>query len=129
MNFGMGLQLALVAMGGAIGAALRYLTGALVPVGVGLPWATLSVNIIGCFSIGLIAGYFADELWYQSWGKYLIVIGMLGGLTTFSAFSYEIINLGSNDRWPLAIGYALVSVLGSLVAAALGYKLANQLVG
>ena len=129
MKFGMGLQLVLVATGGAVGAALRYLAGVLIPVGFGFPWATLAVNVIGCFSIGLIVGYFENELWYQNWGRYLIVIGILGGLTTFSAFSYEIIDLGNNDRWSLAASYALISILGSLVAAVLGYKLANQLVG
>ena len=77
-----------VAIGGAMVACLRY--GMSLWLGGGLlPWATLATNIIGSFIIGLVWGLYAGEEWFQSLGRLMLVVGLLGGLTTFSTFSLE----------------------------------------
>ena len=67
-------SLFLVALGGAIGAVLRYTMGVLVGVHV-FPWATLGINILGAFAIGLIWGAHAQSDWFMQWGRLLLVVG------------------------------------------------------
>ena len=75
------------------------------------------------FCIGALWGWFADTSWFQAWGQPLLVTGMLGGFTTFSAFSIETINL-FNDKGLLFAGvYAGLSVAGCIGAAALALRL------
>ena len=112
-----------VALGGALGAVARYGVGALtLNIGLGsvFPWATLGINIAGSFAIGLIWSLFADAIWFQTWGRALIVVGLLGGFTTFSAFSLETLTLLQNNKW-LAIGYVFSSIFGCVGSLAIGY--------
>lgn len=100
-------NLVLVALGGATGSMLRYLTSvlALEWLGAAFPWGTLAVNAVGSFAIGAMAG--ADV---EGGARLLLVTGMLGGFTTFSAFSLESTMLW--DRAPvLSIAYVAVSIL------------------
>lgn len=106
------LSLSLVALGGAIGAVLRFATVHLVP----FPFGTLSVNVAGSFLIGLLFVLLAGRAWAQP----LILTGILGGFTTFSAFSLDTLRLVEGGRALAAGGYVAASVLLSLGACAVG---------
>jgi|SRR5690554_304323 len=112
----------LVMAGGAVGAAARYNLGRLVFhwIGPGLPFGTLIANIMGSFLMGVLAGVlarsnFSDEPW-----RLLLGVGLLGGFTTFSAFSLEVLNMIERGNWGIALGYALLSVAGSVMALFVG---------
>ena len=122
------MQLLLVLLGGGIGSAARYLTGVWITerLGAAFPWGTLVVNVVGSFLIGLIATL-ADER--DRLGpdlRLFLVGGVLGGFTTFSAFSLETLRL-LDGRQPLR---AVLNVLGSVVlgfaAAALGIAVGRR---
>ena len=111
-----------VAAGGAIGALLRYGVSGLVGVTQVFPWATLTINIAGSFAIGLVWGAFGSAEWFQQWGRALLVVGLLGGFTTFSAFSLETLNLLQNNRPLLALVYVGASVLVCVSAVYVGER-------
>ena len=75
-----------VAGGGALGAVLRYALTLLFPASL-FPWAILGINIAGSFLIGLLMAWWAELEWFQSWGRLFLVVGILGGFTTFSAYT------------------------------------------
>jgi CrcB protein len=113
MNFGM---VAAVAAGGAIGAVGRYLLATQVGhwFGTGFPWGTFAVNVIGCAIMGVLT-----ELFALAWSpspelRALLTVGILGGFTTFSAFSLDTILLMERQVWAAALLYVLGSVLLSL---------------
>ena len=112
-----------VAAGGACGAVLRYSVQALAS-GAEFPWGTLFVNVVGCLAIGIAIGAFAGTTWFEAVGRPLLVAGVLGAFTTFSAFSVDAVGLFEQGRVVSAVGYVLASVAGCLVAAGLGYRLA-----
>ena len=105
-----------------MGALLRYGVSGLVGVTQVFPWATLTINIAGSFAIGLVWGAFGSDEWFQQWGRALLVVGLLGGFTTFSAFSLETLNLLQNNRPGLALAYAGASVLVCLTAVYVGER-------
>jgi CrcB protein len=118
-----------VALGGAAGAAARYGVAqwTVQRWGWTFPWGTLTVNLMGSLAIGLLMtvllGRNADPAF-----RLLLVTGFLGGYTTFSAFSYEVLALLLERRWDTAMLYAASSVLLGLVACALGFGLGRMLV-
>ncbi len=119
-------QLVLVALGGAIGASCRHLVnlGMLRLFGPTFPVSTLTVNIVGGLLMGLAAGYFA--LIYSGGGQHLrlfLTTGLLGGFTTFSAFSLDALLLWERGDILPALAYVLISVLLSIVALAVGLYL------
>jgi CrcB protein len=120
----------IVFIGAGIGGALRHgVNGlALRLAGPDFPYGTMAINIVGCFVMGLVAGYFTYRggsgifgQMSQHWRLFLTT-GILGGFTTFSAFSLDFAMLWERGAVAGAAAYVLVSVLGSLVAvfAALG---------
>ena len=115
-----------VALGGGIGAWLRFLTGRLLMQGFGpaaltaFPWATLSVNLIGSLAMGLLAGWLARFGAHGEAWRLLLGVGVLGGFTTFSAFSLELANMAQRGDFALAATYALVSIAGGLAGLFLG---------
>ena len=119
----MSFQILLVATGGATGAVGRFLVSLLVRSSGagGFPWATFGVNMAGCLLMGLLIGW----LWRLPPGTSEAVrlfggVGVLGGFTTFSAFSLELFQLiERRDMWP-ALTYAGGSLLGGLIAFAIG---------
>ena len=113
-----------VAAGGACGAVLRYCVQALTS-GAEFPWGTLVVNIAGCLAIGLAIGAFAGTAWFEDVGRPLLVAGVLGAFTTFSAFSVDTVLLWEQGRVVSTIAYVLASVACCVLAAALGYRIAG----
>jgi CrcB protein len=111
-----------VALGGAIGAVLRYQVGRAMTHWLGpnvvtaFPWATLTVNVLGSFAMGLLAGYFARYGQGGEQARLLLGVGLLGGFTTFSAFSLEMMLLVERGQAAQGFIYAAVSVLAGLSA-------------
>ncbi|HEY1125785.1 MAG TPA: fluoride efflux transporter CrcB [Sphingobium sp.] len=116
------INLLLVAAGGAIGSALRYEYGraSMRLFGTGWPWGTLGVNIVGGLVMGLFAGWLAARSQGGEGLRLFFAVGVLGGFTTFSSFSLETILMIERGEWLSAGGYALVSVLASVAALAVG---------
>jgi CrcB protein len=107
-------------LGGGIGATLRYLTSEWVS-NDGFPWATLTVNIVGSFLMGAVAIGLAEQAISKDVAL-LLGTGLLGGLTTMSAFSVETIHLIENQQTGLALGYVGVTMLLCPLVALLGWK-------
>ncbi|MBY6158336.1 fluoride efflux transporter CrcB [Pseudooceanicola nitratireducens] len=116
-----------VALGGAIGASARYLTGvaALRLMGPGFPWGTLVVNVIGSFLMGAIVILLA-ELSANRFAP-LLMTGLLGGFTTFSAFSLDAVTLWERGETMQAATYVVASVVLSLAALMAGLFVARTL--
>lgn len=113
----------LVGLGGAVGSMARYGVARLVPFG-SFPWSTLLVNVAGSFLMGLLAVAIAK--WATGWSesaRLLLGVGLLGGFTTFSAFSLDTMVLVQRGEWVAAFGYVFFSVAASLAAIALGFWL------
>lgn len=118
----------LIFLGGGAGSVLRWLTGlgALRLFGAGFPMGTLAVNLIGCFVMGLLARVLLAAEAGGSDARFLLMTGLLGGYTTFSAFALDAAHLWMRDAGSAVFLYIAVSVLGSLAAVALGLWLGAQ---
>ena len=115
-------QVLLVALGGAFGSVLRFLVSvaALEVFGTGFPWGTLAVNVLGSAAIGTLGGLgIAGNL------RLLLITGVLGGFTTFSAFSLET-GLLWQRAWWLSVVYVAASLALGLAAFALCFWLARR---
>jgi CrcB protein len=119
-------HLLLIGVGGFIGSVSRYALsmgiGQLTP-GSRFPLGTMVVNILGCLLIGLLAGVNEKHLPLSQEARLLLMTGLLGGFTTFSAFGLETITLLRRNEWVLASSYVLGSVILGLAAVWLGMKL------
>jgi len=127
----MRLKLALIALGGGVGAALRYLvTGwAQKLVSGTFPVGTLTVNVAGCFAIGLLNYVLLGPLLVREELRLALVTGVLGGFTTFSSYGWETLALTNEGAW-LAAGANLVLNNGlGFFAAWAAYRLAELLFG
>jgi fluoride exporter len=121
-------NLFLVMTGGAIGAGLRYQVGRWlggVPASAQWPLATFAVNVVGGLAMGLLAGWLARRSGGESLSL-LLGVGVLGGFTTFSAYSLEIVRMVEGGRGAAALAYALASVVAAVLAVALGLMLARS---
>ena len=118
-------HLLIVAAGGAIGASLRHLIGlaAMRLLGPGFPWGTLAVNIAGSFLMGALVVVLAEKGGTR-FAPFLMT-GLLGGFTTFSAFSLDAITLFERGQHGIAAGYVGASVVLSLLAISLGLMAAR----
>lgn len=113
----------LVGAGGALGAMARYgfssVTGHFWPSP--FPYATLLINVLGSLGMGLLVGLLAKTLpSWQNEARLFVAVGVLGGFTTFSAFSLDAITLIERSQWMAAAFYALLSVAISVAALVLG---------
>jgi len=110
-----------VAVGGALGALARYGVQLGLPHSPGAwPWATVAVNLTGCLLIGLLLAVLLARAPDHPWLRPFLATGVLGGYTTFSTFSVDAVQLVEAGRWPQAVAYLLVSVVGGLAAVVLG---------
>jgi CrcB protein len=110
-----------VMVGGAVGSGARYLTGRamLSLLGPDYPFGTLAVNLIGGLLMGVLVGVLAKTSASETW-RLLLAVGVLGGFTTFSAFSLDVVSLIERGAVGVAFGYVLVSVIGSIAAVFAG---------
>lgn len=113
-----------VGSGSFLGGAGRYLVSlAMKDISKGFPWATLAVNLLGCFLIGLLWGVFGKNGTDGSNWALFLTVGFCGGFTTFSTFSKEaIIMLQTGHVWGFA-AYVSMSVVVGVALVALGYFL------
>jgi len=120
-----------IALGGALGSVLRYALSTSIDSrwGEGFPWGTLSVNLIGCFLIGILtflAG--ADgRLWGNPETRQFLITGVCGGFTTFSTFGLQTLNLMRDGDWLQAAAYVIGSVVLCLIGVWLGHAGAGLL--
>ena len=108
-------MLALVGVGGAIGAVLRYLIGELMPDG--FPWGTLTVNLLGSLLLGVIVGMSLSPEMGLLFGT-----GIMGAFTTMSAYSVDLLELLENSEYGPAAAYLLMTILGCPLIAYGGMK-------
>ena len=114
-----------VSAGGIVGTLLRFATGNWINTN----WprhfytATLAVNIVGCLLIGVLYGLFLIRPEVPIEVRAGLMVGFLGGLTTFSSFSLDTVRLLESGQVPLALGYAALSVFGRLLATCAGLSL------
>ena len=117
-------DLILIATGGAVGSLARHTVGRLVgpESGSGFPWHTFVVNVSGAFVLGLLLVIAARQGW-PGWWRPLLGVGLLGGYTTFSAFSLEAADLILRGNVALAAGYMTASALSAVAGALAGIVL------
>ena len=116
----------LVMAGGAIGAALRFGLSRAVPIVAGAwPWATFAANVVGSLLMGVLAFWLVRKGAQGEQVRLLLGVGLLGGFTTFSAFSLEVAQMIENGQLTMAFGYAAASVLVALSALFAGVALAK----
>ena len=118
-----------VALGGGIGAAARYgvnvWSGRVL--GTEFPWHTLIVNVVGCFIMGLLTGLMAQKLNLSPEARAFLTTGILGGFTTFSAFSVDVVLLVERKAMLSAGAYVTASVMLSIAAVFAGLHLMRTL--
>lgn len=118
-----------VAVGGALGSVLRYGLSNWVHnfVGRGFPYGTLAVNVLGCLAMGILFVLFVERSSESTLWRAGLIIGLLGGFTTFSAFSIETFSLIEHGAMAKAIGYVTASLMLCIGATWVGVLLARQL--
>lgn len=119
-------SLILVMSGGAIGAAMRFGIARAMPVNAdGWPWATFAANVLGGLAMGVLAAWVLRGDYSAEPLRLFVGVGVLGGFTTFSAFSLEMAEMVQRGQVELAAGYALASVLLALGAVFTGLAMAK----
>lgn len=127
--------LLLVALGGGGGAVLRHLVAGATQraAGAGFPWGTLAVNLLGCLALGALGAWLAggaplaalrDESARED-ARLLLVVGLLGGFTTYSAFAWDALGLFASGQTARALAYILVTNLACLGGAWAGWLVAG----
>ena len=113
-----------VALGGALGASLRFISSSFFNLFYpNLPIGTFFINVLGSFIVGLLINTLEMRSYSEIFIKYFLIVGVLGSYTTFSSFSYEVIELYNNKKLFLSIIYILASVFSCIVAAYVGYTI------
>lgn len=123
------IKILAIASGGALGAVLRYLlsNGTHLLVGRGFPYGTLLVNVVGCFSMGVLYILFLERLSIGPEWRAALQIGLLGALTTFSTFSMETLLLFENGEAQKALINIILSVFLALAATWAGMMIGRQI--
>ena len=126
----MGSKFLAISLGAALGANARYWVTVLAAArwGTRFPYGTLFANVSGSFLIGIVMVVALSRFDHNELFRLFLVTGLLGGYTTFSSFSYEVLALIEASRLPSALAYALGSVATSLLGVLLGAAVARQFV-
>jgi CrcB protein len=114
-------ELLYVILGGAVGSGIRYGIGILVPVGTGIPWATLTVNLIGSFLLGVLTAANLDTGPVRRPLLMFLGPGLCGGFTTYSAFAVETTAMLERHDHTTVFAYLLLTVVGGILMALLGF--------
>ena len=121
--------LLLVGVGGSVGTLTRvWIADALPTRSMALPWATLIVNVVGAFVLGVLLESLARSGPDRGWrmrARLLVGTGFCGGLTTYSTFAIEVDLLANGGHWLLALAYGFGSVIAGMAAAAAGIAVAT----
>ena len=119
-----------VAVGGALGSVARYILSGFTTdiVSSSFPWGTLSVNVLGSFLMGAVVTYMALVWNPNAEMRAFLTVGLLGGFTTFSLFSLDIINLWERGASMAAMGYIIASIIVSLLAIILGIMIVKAII-
>ena len=121
------VRIVVVAVGGALGAVTRYgLARLMPPAAAGFPVATLVVNLLGALALGLFLGWQDRTHRPEGLLQPFVAVGVLGGLTTFSTLSVEVVDRGSHHASGTAASYLAATVLGGLVVVAAGARLGRR---
>jgi fluoride exporter len=119
----------LVMAGGALGAALRYALARALPLDTAWPWPTFITNLVGGLLMGLLSAWLLRTGQAGESTRLLMGVGLLGGFTTFSAFSLEMAKMMDQGQVALAAGYALASVILALGAVFAGMAVGRGVFG
>jgi CrcB protein len=116
-----------VALGGALGASARWLLDRFIEQHTEsiFPWSTFAINVTGCLVIGVVIETLVDRHHLPAWIRIGIVVGVLGGYTTFSTFAQETLGLLESNEVVVALGYATASVVTGVLAVWAGTALAR----
>lgn len=125
------VKLLWIAAGGATGSVLRYLVSGWVQQGTGgtFPWGTLVVNVCGCFLIGLLAHLLAEQSLVREEHRAALLIGVLGGFTTYSTYAWETLAFVGEGQFGRALANVALSTIVGLGAAWAGYRTSVLLAG
>ena len=120
-----------VALGGAVGSCARYLVGNWMRTSFGssLPWGTLAVNIAGSLAIGVLMALPGRASWFSEEARLLLVVGLLGGFTTYSSFNHETLSLFQSGDWARGAGYIALTLVGCIAAGLGGMALGRVIAG
>ena len=118
------LSVIAISLGAALGALARWGLALWLTPGGAIPWGTVATNLLGGYLIGIALAVFQSMPQLDPVWRLLLVTGFLGGLTTFSTFSAEVVTYLMQERYGLAAGVALLHVLGSLLMTVAGVKTA-----
>ncbi|MFO0030302.1 MAG: fluoride efflux transporter FluC [Pseudomonadota bacterium] len=124
MSPGIGLQLAVVMAGGALGAAGRFLVGQWLMRHAegGFPWGTLAVNLLGSLAAVFLLGALDERSPQVLWWRLFLMVGVLGGFTTYSALMVEVLLLARAPKPPLLAAYLGATLVGGLLLVWLGFR-------
>jgi len=111
-----------VALGGALGASARYGLDRLIERSTAsvFPFSTFAINVTGCFAIGVVSAALVDRHHLPAWLRIGLVVGVVGGYTTFSTFAQEALDLGDTHHVAVAGAYVVASVAVGLTAVYAG---------
>ena len=118
-----------VALGGALGATARYVIDRFIEQrsDAVFPWSIFTINVTGCFLIGLISAALVDRHHLPAWVRVGLVVGVVGGYTTFSTFAQEALDLGTIHHVAIAAAYIAASVGVGMAAVYAGSKVGAYL--
>ena len=123
------LKVVFIGIGGGLGSILRFLVAKKVKKLTGgvFPWGILAVNLIGCFAIGLLGSLLTGPWLVDEKYQAFILVGLLGGLTTFSSYAFQTIDLARGDDFVIALCNFLMSNFLGFVAVWIGLRLAQEM--